>query len=187
MSWCAFSISSRSRTACGVLAYGVGEQAPVVVADVARGRADEPGDGVLLLVLAHVEPEQAHAKGFRKLPRKLRLAHSRRADEQQRGDRLVPLAEARARLADCAHHELYRVVLPEDLRLQPRVQVLQALALPAGDAGGGDPRDPRHHLLDHPRCRPAAAPRLHRFHHRCAPRRRPRPARRWPCPEGGGR
>jgi hypothetical protein len=39
----------------GALAHGLGEHAALAVAHVARRRADEPGDRVLLLELAHVD------------------------------------------------------------------------------------------------------------------------------------
>src|SRR3954465_903909 len=63
-SGCAFSISSSSSTEYGFRrggpgvrlgADGLGELAAFVVADVAGGRADEPGHGVLLHVLRHVD------------------------------------------------------------------------------------------------------------------------------------
>ena len=50
----AFSISSSRTTEYGLAAHGLGELAALVVADVARRRADEPGHGVLLHVLRHV-------------------------------------------------------------------------------------------------------------------------------------
>ena len=39
-------------------AYGFGERARVLVAHVARGRADEPRHGELLHVLAHVDANE---------------------------------------------------------------------------------------------------------------------------------
>ena len=63
MSGCAFSISSSTTHRVRRLADGVGEQAALVEADVARRRADEPRHRVLLHVLGHVEAQEldAHA------------------------------------------------------------------------------------------------------------------------------
>ena len=54
-SGCAFSISSRRSDRVRLAAHGLGELAALVVADVAGRRADEPGHGVLLHVLRHVD------------------------------------------------------------------------------------------------------------------------------------
>ena len=62
-----------------VLVHRVGELAALVVADVARGRADEPGDRVALHVLAHVEAQQLDAQGVGELAADLGLAHAGRA------------------------------------------------------------------------------------------------------------
>ena len=53
-SGCAFSISSKSTTGTAAAA-SLGQLARLVVADVAGRRADQAGDGVPLLELAHVE------------------------------------------------------------------------------------------------------------------------------------
>jgi hypothetical protein len=78
-----------------VLVHRVGEQAALVVADVARRGADEPRDGVALHVLAHVEAQELDAQGGGELLGHLGLAHARRAGEQVGADRLLRIAQAR--------------------------------------------------------------------------------------------
>ena len=70
----------------GALAHRLGEHAALAEADVAGRRADEPGDGVLLLELAHVDRRHhalaaEHQVGERE--RRLRLADAGRADEEE--------------------------------------------------------------------------------------------------------
>ena len=79
-------------------AHGLGELAALLVADVAGRRADEPRDGVLLHVLGHVDADHRvlaveHELGQR--ARQLGLADAGRAEEQERADRAVGVAEAR--------------------------------------------------------------------------------------------
>ena len=77
------------------LADRVGEQAALVEADVAGRRADQPRDGVLLHVLAHVEAQELDAERRGELLGELGLADAGRAREEERADRLVGRAEAR--------------------------------------------------------------------------------------------
>ena len=102
-----------------------------MVAHVTGRRADETGDSVLLLVLAHVEPQEAHSEGLGKLTSQLRLSHAGWTYEQERGNGFVPLPKARAGLADCAYNEVNGVVLSEDLCLEADVEVLEAHPLAA--------------------------------------------------------
>ena len=76
----------------GAAAHRLGERAALLVADVARRRADEPRDRVLLHVLAHVDANQRalvveQERGQRL--RQLGLADARRAEEHERADRPV--------------------------------------------------------------------------------------------------
>ena len=57
----------------------VDQQAPLLEADVARRRADQARDGVLLHVLGHVEADELVAEVQRELPRELRLADAGRS------------------------------------------------------------------------------------------------------------
>ena len=79
-----------------VLVDRVGQQAALVVADIARGRADQPADRVALHIFGHVEPLQRDAHDRGELARDLGLADAGRAREQVIADRLVGIAQAGA-------------------------------------------------------------------------------------------
>ena len=71
-------------------ADGLGELTALVVADVARGRADEARHVVLLLVLRHVDADHrvlVVEQEVGEAARQLGLADARRAEEQERADR----------------------------------------------------------------------------------------------------
>ena len=82
MSGCAFSISSKRITLYGLRRIRSVSCPPSSWPDVARGRADELRDGVLLHVLRHVEADErllVLEQELRQPPRDLGLAHARRA------------------------------------------------------------------------------------------------------------
>ena len=74
----------------------VGQQAALVVADIARRRADQPADRVALHIFGHVEALQRDAHDRGELARDLGLADAGRAGEQIVADRLVGIAQAGA-------------------------------------------------------------------------------------------
>ena len=113
MSGCAFSISSSSSTAYGMLADRVDEQAALLEADVAGRRADQPRDGVLLHVLAHVEADELVAEMHRQLLGELGLADAGRAGEEEAAGRAIGLAEAGARALDRARDGAHGLFLAE--------------------------------------------------------------------------
>src|SRR3546814_4208085 len=65
----------------------LGQQAALVEADVARGRADQAADRMRFHVLAHVEAHQLDAQLQRELLGHLGLAHAGGAGEQEVADR----------------------------------------------------------------------------------------------------
>jgi hypothetical protein len=79
-----------------LLGDGLGQQAALVEADVARRRADQAADGMALHVLGHVEADQLDAQDVGQLLGDLGLAHAGGAAEQEAADRLVGLAQARS-------------------------------------------------------------------------------------------
>ena len=83
-----------------VLVDAVGQQAALVEADIARRRADQPRDRVLLHVLRHVEAQELDAHELGELLRDFGLADAGRAREQIAADRLLRLAQTRARQLD---------------------------------------------------------------------------------------
>ena len=102
MSGCAFSISSSSSDAYGMLADRVDEQAALLEADVSGRRADQPRDGVLLHVLAHVVAHELVAEMQRQLLGELGLADAGRAGEEEAAGRTIGLTESGARALDRA-------------------------------------------------------------------------------------
>ena len=72
----------------------IGQEAALVVADIARRRADQPADRVALHILRHIEALQRDAENRRQLARHLGLADAGRTREQVVADRLVGIAQA---------------------------------------------------------------------------------------------
>ena len=88
----AFSISSRRTTVYGWRRTASVEKPAFFVPDVARRRADQPRDRVLLHVLGHVDADHARLVVEKHLGQRsgqLGLPHSRRTDEHEGADRLV--------------------------------------------------------------------------------------------------
>ena len=86
----------------GPAPHGFGQRAAFLVADIARRRADQPGDGVLLHVFRHVD---AHHRVLvveqerRQRLGQLGLADARGPEEHERADRPVRVLQAGARAA----------------------------------------------------------------------------------------
>ena len=169
-SLCAFSISSRRTTEYGPPAHGLRQLAALLVTDVARRRADQPRDGVPLLVLGHVEPHHRavvveHELGQR--AGQLGLPHASRPEKDERADRPVRVLQAGTRAAKGVRHRLDRFVLADDAQVQTLLHVDQLLGLALEQAVDGNPGPARddggdvvlvHLLLDHQvlRLRPVA-------------------------------
>ncbi len=66
-----------------ILAHRIGQKTALLESDVPRRRADQPRDGVLLRVLAHVEAQKLHPEHPRQLLGQLGLAHPGRAGEEE--------------------------------------------------------------------------------------------------------
>ena len=85
-SGCAFSTSSSSTTLYGRPPHRLGELAALLVADVAGRRADQPGDRVLLAVLAHVDADHRPLVVEQEVGQRLGqlgLADAGRAEEEE--------------------------------------------------------------------------------------------------------
>ena len=131
-SGCAFSISSKSTTRVRPAADRLGQLAALVVADVARRRADQPADGVLLHVLGHVDPDHrlvAVEQELGQRPRQLGLADPGRAEEDEAAERPVRVLQTRPRPPDRVRHRRDRLVLPDDPQVQPLLHLEQLLDL----------------------------------------------------------
>ena len=98
-------------------AHELGELAALVVADVPRGRADQAGDGVLLLVLAHVDADHGpHVveQEVGQRPGQLGLAHAGRPEEQERPDRPVRVGQPARDRRMAFDTAIDRLVLADD-------------------------------------------------------------------------
>ena len=113
-------------------AHGLGELAALVIADVSGRRADQTRDGELLHVLGHVDAHHAALIVKQALGQclgKLRLADARRAEEQERADRTIRVADAGARALDGLADLLHGLVLTDQAAVQHFIEVQQLLAL----------------------------------------------------------
>ncbi len=133
----------------GTAADGLGELAALFEADVARRRADEARDGVLLHVLAHVEAhhrvlvvEEKGGEGARQLG----LADARRPQEEEAAERPVGVLDAGAGAPDGVGHGADGLVLADDALVQPLLHMDELLDLPFHEVGDGDTRPAAHHL-----------------------------------------
>ena len=131
-----------------VLRDGLGQQAALIEADVARRRADQARHGVPLHVLRHVEAHELDAERQRELPRDLRLADAGRAGEQERADGPPLVAETRARHLDRGSQRADRAVLAEDHELQVALDVAQHVAIRSRDVLRRNARDLRDDVLN---------------------------------------
>ncbi len=133
----------------GTAADGLGELPALVVADVARGRADEAGDRVLLHVLRHVDAHHrllVVEEEFGQRPRQLGLADAGRSHEQERADGPPGIAEARPGSTDGVRHEKQRLVLADHPLPQLVLDVEELLDLALEHPGDGDAGPLRHDL-----------------------------------------
>src|SRR5450432_4945398 len=83
-------------------AHGFGELSPLLIADVAGRRTDEPSDGVLLHVLGHIDAHHRMLVVEEKVgerTRRLRLANTGGAKEDERADGAIGILQAGARTA----------------------------------------------------------------------------------------
>jgi hypothetical protein len=123
-----------------VLVDLIGQQPPLVVADVARRRADQPADRVPLHVLRHVEAQQLDPERGAQLLGDLGLADAGRAAEEVAADGLLRVAKARAGHLHGGGQLLDRVVLAVDRALQVELQAAQRLGVRLADRLGRNAR-----------------------------------------------
>src|SRR5450759_52782 len=130
----------------------LGELAALVEADVARRRTDQPRDGVLLHVLAHVErderllgPEQERGQHLRKL----RLPDAGRAEEDERSRGAVRVLQAGTSAADGARHGGDGLVLADDALVQRALHPQELRRLLLRERRDRDARAQRDAVRDH--------------------------------------
>mmetsp|Transcript_149164 Transcript_149164/g.362263 ORF Transcript_149164/g.362263 Transcript_149164/m.362263 type:complete len:468 (-) Transcript_149164:229-1632(-) len=133
----------------GPSAHGLCEGAAIAVADIAGGCADELGDGVLLHVLAHVQPD--HRVLLPEVRRRqslaqLGLANTCGTAEDEGRDRPVRVLQAGPRTADRLGHGRDGLLLANDALVECLLQRHQPCALVRGHLLHGHARPRRHHL-----------------------------------------
>src|SRR5829696_7140011 len=117
-------------------ANGLGELAALVVPDVARGRADQPGHGVLLHVLRHVDADHRLLVAEQELGERaaeLGLPDARGAEEDERAGRALRILEAGPRAADGLRDRLDGGVLADDPLVELLLHAHQLLRLGLGE------------------------------------------------------
>ena len=133
----------------GLAPHLLRQLSPVLIAHIARGRADEPAHRVLLHVLGHIQADHgvliAVDRGGQG-PAQLRLAHAGGAQEQEAAHRAAGVLQAHPAAADGPGHGADRLVLADDALLQLLFQALEPLALALVQRAEGDLRPQGHHL-----------------------------------------
>ena len=118
----------------GFSPHGLRQLAALVVAHISGRRSDEPGHGVLLHVLAHVDADHIVLIVEQRLRQglgQLRLAHAGGAQEQEGADGLGGILDARLGAENGLRHLLHALVLADHPLVEQFVQMkgLAALAL----------------------------------------------------------
>ncbi len=130
-----------------VAPYELRQLPAFLVANVPRRRADEPGDGVPLLVLAHIDAHHRVVvieKELCKRLRQLRLTDARRSEEDERADWPVLFLQARAAASNGRRNRLNSFTLADNplLELGFHTDQFGAFALEhARNRNAGPPRD----------------------------------------------
>ena len=110
-----------------------GELPRFLVADVAGRRADHPRDGVLLLVLRHVDTNHrllVVEQEFGQRARQLGLADAGRAQENEAAERTVRVLKTGARATHGVGHRLNGFVLADDPLMETVFHLEQLLDFP---------------------------------------------------------
>ena len=131
-----------------MLPDGVDQQSALLEADVAGRRADQPRDGVLLHVLAHVEAEELVAEMQRELLGELGLADAGRAGEEEASGRPIGLTEPGARALDRARDGPDGFFLAEHDAAERLFERSQAIAVGGRGLLGRNSRHARDDFLD---------------------------------------
>ena len=135
----------------GLAAHGLGQLAALVVADVARRRADQPRHGVLLHVLRHVDLEHRVLVAEQELgerPRQLGLPDARGAEEDERAGRPLGILDPGAGAADGLRDRLDGDVLADHALVQLLLHADEPLRLGLGQLEDRDARPHRDDVRD---------------------------------------
>ena len=137
--------------AVGLAPHRVGQLPAVVVADVARRRADQPRHGVPLHELRHVEPDHVVVRAeheVRQRAGQLGFAHAGGAEEHEDADRAARILESGAGAAHGFGQRDDRLLLPHDPLVNVLLHVQQPLGFLRRDLHHGDARPHRNDLGD---------------------------------------
>ena len=134
--------------AVGPAAHLLGELARLVMAHIARRGADEPADGVLFHILAHVDADE-RVGGVEQLVCQLAhqfgLAHAGGAHKDEAGGP-PPAGKAGPGALHGAGHRLHGLVLADDALFQLAFQIEELCELALLHLHGGDAGPQLHHL-----------------------------------------
>ena len=135
----------------GAAPHGLGELAALLVAHIARRRADQAAHGVLLHVFAHVDPhhrllgiEELGGQGLGELG----LAHAGGAEKQEAGDRSVRIGEACPGALDGIRHRSHGLLLADHTGVELLFEVEQFLHLALHELAHRDARPLGDHFGD---------------------------------------
>src|SRR5690606_24479072 len=131
-----------------LLGDGFGKQAALVEADIPRRRTDQARHRVAFHIFGHVEAQQLDTHGERQLARHLGLAYARGARKQERTDRTVGFAQARARHLDGGGQGFDGGVLAEHDGFEVAFERGQLAAVVVGNRLRRDARDLGHDVFD---------------------------------------
>ena len=99
------------------LAYGISEQAAILITHITRWRTNELGNGVLLGVLTHVEANQLNTKLPCQHSRHLGLAHAGWTHKEERRKRFAVINESCLRQLNGLNNLTHGLILTIDDRL----------------------------------------------------------------------
>ena len=128
---CLFDLIKQHHTVRAA-AHGFGQLSALVMAQITRRRTQQPGSGVLLLILRHIKFEQgffAAEPADRQRPGKSRFAHSRGAKKQHGTHGPARLAKTGAAAPDGTSHRSHSPALAHDLGVEPLFQLIQPFPL----------------------------------------------------------
>ena len=126
-----------------------GQVAPLLVADVTWRRTDQPGHGMLLHELAHVDANQVVFGVEQEFGQRLAqfcLAHPRRAEEQEGTVGPALLRQPGARAANGVGNQTYGFVLADHALVQLILHLQQLFALALHHFRHRNARGTRHHF-----------------------------------------
>ena len=124
-----------------VLVNAIGQQAALVIADIAGRRAKQARYGMTLHIFRHIKAQQFYSHSGSQLPRHFGFADTGRAGEQIAANRLFSFAQTGTRQFYGSSQRSNRFVLPEHHTLQRDIEAFQLLRIVFGD---GFRRYPRH-------------------------------------------